>query len=63
MTHHLDALRHVADASPDARCGSAMRSRLELAHKAGLIRRDGDVLYGALTEAGEAELARLEAGQ
>ena len=24
---------------------------------------DGDVLYGALTDAGEAALARLEAGQ
>ena len=60
MTQHLDALRHVADASPDARCGSALRSRLELAHKAGLIRRDGDVLYGALTEAGVPALRAAE---
>ena len=62
MTHHLDALRHVAGTHPQP-WGAWLGAVLEEVKERGWVRHDGDMLYGALTEAGEAELARLEAGQ
>ena len=63
MTNHtLDALRHVAG-THDQPWGAWLGAVLEEVKERGWVRHDGDMLYGALTEAGEAELARLEAGR